>query len=203
MKEVFRREGVPPKAYQQLLNSTFSTEWYQWLPETLFSEIEREFDVEVSEIVRDKILAIQTFVNTDVFYHDAAAFEHIVMAVNDADVVPDEISLASPEEIVYAITTLGPVDDKQFEREVTRYIQICFENAGLLVYPSNVRFAQPEYLDERLKKAVQQVRPVVTDAAPHDLVGRQSNKLYKCIRSVVDRIAAYEPEEMTDNVQSA
>ena len=203
MKEIFRREGVPPKAYQSLLNKTFGTDWYSWLPETLFSEIEREFDVRALDLVRDKILAIQTFVNTDVFYHDAAAFEHIVLAVNDADVVPDNIILASPEEIVYAVTTLGPVDDKQFEREVTRYIQICFENAGLLVYPANVRFAQPEYQSEQLRNHVARIRAVVSNAAPNDLVAQQSNKLYKCIRSVVDRIAAYKPQEMTDNVQSA
>ena len=203
MKEIFRREGVPPKAYQSLLNKTFGAGWYSWLPETLFSEIEREFDVEVLDLVRDKILATQTFVNTDIFYHDAAAFEHIVLAVNDADVVPSSITLASPEEIVYAVTVLGPVDDKQFEREVTRYIQICFENAGLLVYPANVRFAQPEYQSEQLKNHVARIRPVVSDAAPDDLVAQQSNKLYKCIRSVVDRIAAYKPQEMTVNVQSA
>lgn len=178
--------------YQHILNKEFGTEWVDWLPETLYQEIDRLWGVVPSEEVSNKLGALKVFLTTDLFYHDASVFEHIVQAINDSPFDPDEMTLSAPDEIEFTLRILGPFDPKMFEREIVAYIRTCCEASGLLVYPPSMRFAQPEYTKPELKKAVKQIKPRMCEDCSSDLVAQQSKKLYEVTMSAVDKLTAFE-----------
>lgn len=198
MKAIFLRGGIPPKAYQTILTREFGPEWLTWLPETLYTEIQRVWGVRPNEEVSDKINALRTVLTTDLLYHDATAFEHIILAMNDTAIDPSTLSLCSPDELIYGLYVLGPLDSNKFEREIVAYIRACCENVGLLVYPANLKFAQPEYKSKELKLALSQIKAKLSDGPQDNLVVQQSNKLYKYVQDAVDRIAKFRPELLED-----
>lgn len=199
MKRLFTTGGIPPKAYNVVLSKELGTDWLNWLPETLYEEIERAWGVRPNEAISDKINAYKTFLTTDVFYHDAAAFEHIVLAVNDSGVDPEQLTLCSPDELAYAFLVLGPFDTKKFEREIIGYIRVCCENAGLLKYPTALAFAQPEYKSPTLKAALLKIEPKFKEGDDTDIVVQQSNRLHQINAQLLERLAAYRAEVLEDS----
>lgn len=194
MQRIFTVTGVPPRVYKDLLTKEFGDAWLTWLPETLYTEIERVWHVAPSSEVANKLNAFRTFLSTDVFFTDAAAFEHIVQSINDVVVDPELLNLSTPAEILYALYMLGPVDTTKFGREVITYIRACCENFGILAYPPLLRFAQPEYSSPELKEALPKIRPALMAGADDDIVTQQSRKLYQIISDVVDRIGRFRNE---------
>ncbi len=192
MNRIFNSAGVPPKVYQVVLTRAFGKEWFSWLPETLYTEIERKWGLRPTAEVSDKINALKIFLTTDLFYHDAPVFEHIVHAINDVECDPETLQLSSPDEIAYAFHVLGPFDDTIFEREIVAYIRTCCDNAGLLVYPQAIKFAQPEY-SEKLKGYVSRIKPQLAPLDSKEISDVQSNKLYTINQAVADRLAKFDP----------
>lgn len=192
MKQIFETDGIPPKVYQEVLTRKFGKDWLTWLPETLYTEIENEWGLRPSPEVSDKINALKVFLTTDLFYHDAAVFEHIVLAVNDVQPDVEVLNLASPDEVAYTLYVLGPFDTKMFEREILAYIRACCDSVGLLVYPEAMSWAQPAYGDQ-LKYYISQIKPELRPIDSKEIADVQSNKLYSINQAVVDRIAKFDP----------
>ena len=195
MQWIFTSDGVPPRFYEKVLTQEFGAEWQEWLPETLNQEISRVWGVSVTDEVSNKLGALKTFNSTDLFYHDAAAFENIVQAVNDAPMSPELMNLSSPSEIIYAFIVLGPIDASKLEREITAYIRVCCEHAGLVLYPKTIAFAQPKYHDKQTTALLPKISSKQVEAASDDIVGQQCNKLFAINQDVVDRIAKFIPKE--------
>lgn len=193
MQAIFTTLGVPPKVYQAALIKEFGQEWLTWLPETLYAEIARVWGVSVIPEVANKINALKVFLTTDLFYSDAPVFEHIVLSMNDALVDPELLNLSTPSEILYAIFVLGPLDESKFGREVIGYVRICCDNFGLVVYPTNLAFAQPTYTNPELVAMIPKIHPVNSEGPTTDPVVQQSRKLYAVIQDTVDRLAAFNP----------
>jgi hypothetical protein len=192
VKELFTAEGIPPKFYNTALINGLGAEWTDYFPETLYQEIGRVWGVSPSPEVSEKINAYKVFSTTDLFKHDAAAFSHIVLAMNDSVCDPNVLTLVSPEDIVYALLVLDiDPDTYGFEREVITYIRACCENAGLLVYPVTLRFAQPKYDNPELKAAAKKIKPAPISG--DDMVAVQSRKLYAVAAAVVERITSVNP----------
>jgi len=201
VQQIFTATGVPPRVYRDLLTKEFGDAWLTWLPETLYAEIERVWHVQLSSEVANKINAFRVFLTTDLFYTDAAAFEHIVQSINDVVIDPELLSLSTPSEILYALYMIGPVDVTKFGREVVTYIRVCCENFGLLKYPPLLKFAQPVYGAAELNEALPKIKPALLPGADDDIVVQQSRKLYQVIGDVVDRIGRFRNEVLeTTNV---
>jgi len=193
VQAIFTTLGVPPKVYQAVLTKEFGQEWLTWLPETLYAEIMRVWGVSVIPEVSNKINALRVFLTTDLFYSDATVFEHIVLSMNDALVDPELVNLSSPSEILYALFVLGPLDTAKFGREVIGYVRVCCDNFGLLVYPTNLSFAQPTYTNPELVAMIDKIHPVNTEGPSTDPVVQQSKKLYRVIQDTVDKLAEFNP----------
>lgn len=147
---VFVRDFIRPKIYLDLLNETFGRDWLEWEPETLHREIERVFGLRPTEQVFEKIMALQTFMNTDLFWDDLMVFEDIVLAFGDRYVDPDLLQGCTPEELVYGIAVaeeIGKENEDEFVSDIIMYIRACHQMAGVVVYHPALKFAQPEYAE--------------------------------------------------------
>lgn len=193
MTSIWDAKHVLPEAYVNELTYQFGSYWYEWEPETLWSEIRRIFGTEPSGEVKSKIGAIRVFMTTDLFFTDAPTFENIVLAVNDLFYDPTVLEIASPEEILYAITALSPLRPDvtiDYNREIVGYIRTSCRKDGLLVYPRPLQFAQPR-IPEELQSVAEAIKPnseIVSDST--DMVQVQSLKLYNLWQYVSKKIAA-------------
>lgn len=200
MKRLFTSRSIVPKAYKLLLDKELGPEWVTWLPETLYTEIEKTWGVFPSQDVSDKLMAIATFHTTDLFYHDAAAFEHIVRAVNDAVFNPNTLELSLPEEIAYAIQVLQ-ANPKKFEREILAYIKACCKDVGLLVYPPSLAFAQPKYENE-LALLASKIRPENSEPSETDSpLVVQSRKLFRAVQAIGQKLSEMDIETLMPSVE--
>jgi len=176
--------------YQAVLGREFGPAWLTWEPETLWAEINRVWSAAPTGEVRSKILATRACIVTDLFYTDAPAFENMVLAVNDLQYDPGEVQLASPEEMVYAVRVMSPLKDGTFGREVVGYVRTCCRKSGLLRYPDDLRFAEPEYPPDLAKYAAQiKAEDGGDNIDPTSIVGVQSDLLYRINVYVADKMA--------------
>jgi hypothetical protein len=143
--KIFNSKNILPSLYAKVLTDEFGTSWIEWELETLWAEIERRWSTTLTGEVQTKISAIRVYLSSDLFWHDAGVFENIVLAVNDHLVTPDMLQLATPTEIYYAMRVLVPLRTEKFSRPVIGYIQVAFQRAGILKFPTLLRFAEPWY----------------------------------------------------------
>lgn len=190
--KIFISKNVVPEVYDKVLQDAFGSEWRTWLPETTWVEIKRHFGVDPSYEVRTKINAIRIYLTTDKFFTDAPVFENIVLAVNDMFVDPATMQLASPEEIIYALRCLKPLRPAPaLSKEVIGYVDVACRNVGLLRYPDELAFAQPDYTGE-LAAAVKKIHPRDIDPTkmnPKNMIEVQSYKLYQIHMYVVQKFS--------------
>jgi hypothetical protein len=189
MDSIFTAASVQPGIYESELNSKLGKAWPAWQPETLWSEITRIYGAPPSSSAADKIGALKTLLTKpDLFFQDATVFENMILAACDLNVDPAAFQLAAPEELIVGIETWLPIAINHktmqlFGPEIVEYIRVSCQNAGLLVYPETLRFAQPEYPEE-LSTFAAQIKPSSTYPTDEtDVVAVQSYKLYQIDQS--------------------
>lgn len=193
MPSIFTTPRVQPGVYETELNRKFGPAWVTWEPETLWSEIRRVEMVYPTTAIANKINALKVMLaKPELFFQDATVFENMIMAVCDLNVDPAAFQLASPEEIIFGIESWIPIAINHktlelFGQEIIAYVRVVCQNAGLLVYPETLKFAQPEY-GEPLKHFAKLIVPLGTPPTDEsDLVGVQGFKLYQveqCVKAM-------------------
>lgn len=142
-KNLFSSVEAHPVVLDFALLKVFHTEWFAWLPETLFAEIEAEFKTSVAEANKTKVLATQTLHVTDAFWTQWEIFEKTVAALNG--VVPRLEFIQPPEvfQLLTAVDAVGWIRKEEFSEEVGRYAAACFLHDNILYAPPPCAFAQP------------------------------------------------------------
>ena len=114
----------------------------EWEPETVRLEV-RERDAEVPDENIDIYLAVRTMRTTPSFCVDAMVFEKTVMALNREPVVPDQIQMAIPPYIAWAVMQaklLIPGEWDLAYEPVGYTVASCIQY-GLVVCPAVLDFA--------------------------------------------------------------
>jgi len=117
--EVFKDEKAPAIALLSCVIKTYGVEAFDWEPEILRAEIERDFDMTLSDLQSDKIQAAVTVIASPFFQEQWEVFEKICHMFNG---VPDEFDTANPleaEEIAQAMADyyLLNYDDQEAEHK--------------------------------------------------------------------------------------
>lgn len=195
--EVFLKKYITPDVYQQTLDSVFGEEWRNkedaWEPETIRQEIERIWAVEPIDEVFEKIMALQTYLTTDLFWDDLIAFENMVLAFNDRHVDPDLVQSCTPEELAYGVEVASRVRSRRdWIIDIIEYIRACHRQYGQLVYHEVLKFAQPKYKDERadlVKRIDKQIKVGVPRLLDEDsIIEVQAAKTDDCDAYVRERL---------------
>ena len=146
------QENKAPSWYIQRLVEKYDRQWFEWEPETLWATIEKDFRTKPSELVRNKINAAKLIYLTDAFWKDWNVFEKVVQAFSDH--VPDFFTIEppSPGEMAWAVAEARYMRPNiPFEGEVAAYALGACKEAGLVLFPEELEFAQQKPLGSLAK----------------------------------------------------
>lgn len=200
ISKIFIVKHILPEAYKRVYDENMPPEWLTWEPEALWAETERIFGVRPIEEVANKINAVKTLLTTELYYSDATVFENMVLAANDLFVDTSTFQMCSPEEMVYAIRAFKPIENRPqpFGREIVGYVNACCQFYGLLKYPAELQFAQPQY-DDSLAQVAEQITIRYSDPEKMDqtnIMDVQGLKLYQIAEYVADKLALMSTAEL-------
>lgn len=142
-RSLFSHPDAHPVVLDFALLKTFQFDWFSWLPDTLFSEIESSFGGSIAEVNRMKILAVQTLHTTDLFWEHWEVFEKTVSALNG--IVPRADVLHPPDlPLLYAgVDMANEIRKEEYGEEVARYVAAVFLYENVHYAPDPCEFAQP------------------------------------------------------------
>lgn len=122
----------------------------EWLSESITHEFGDSADV-----VQAAILAS----STDLPWTDIRAFEKIVVALNDREVIGDIFQELDAREIAYGVSTLQrDFPEEQFNDDVCKFIAYRLQMEGIVIAPPSLEFVQPFITLMQLSADQQQVQ---------------------------------------------
>lgn len=195
--DLFVRTGVSPTAYRDLLSGRFGQGWLGWEPETLKAEIGREWTDPIEQVF-EKIMALQTFLTTDLFWDEILPFENIVLAFNDSPVDFDLIQRAQPKEIAYGVSVARDLKDREdFVEDIIEYIRASHREDGVLVYHPILWFSMPPRDDDKQIEIERAVIASIDDERPpnsadtnaENPIDVQKLKTWGCMWYVLEKTA--------------
>ena len=141
-RSVFSHPEAHPVALDMVLLKNFQLDWLSWLPDTLFSEIEKTFNTSIAEVNKLKILAAQTLHVTDAYWENWEVFEKTIWALNG--VVP-LITIMQPPDLPFLFTGVdiaNSIREETYGDEVARYCAAVFLHENVFYAPAPMSFCQ-------------------------------------------------------------
>ncbi len=141
-----------PSWYVKRLVEKYDRQWFEWEPETLWATIKKDFGTDLSELVRNKVNAAKLIYLTDSFWKDWNVFEKVVQAFSDH--IPDFFTIEppSPGEMAWAVGEASYMRPSvPFSEEVAAYTMAACKDAGLVLFPEELGFAQQQPLGSLAK----------------------------------------------------
>ena len=142
-KSLFSHPDAHPVALDVALLKNFQLDWFTWLPETLFSEIEQTFKTSIAEVNRLKIMATKTLHVVDSFWDHWEIFEKTIQALNG---VPPRLDVMQPPDLPFlfaGIDMVNQIRKETFNEEVGRYCAALFLHENVHYAPEPLSFCQP------------------------------------------------------------
>jgi len=133
-----------------LLIDSYTTAVFDWEPETIREEIKAVYNVDVPQVNMDKVMALITSLNTNLFYTSATAFSHVANALSNSVANFEVMDPVLPEEAAWAITEItlndppqsGTALEEAFSDEVRKFLGAVMVDAGIVTPPSVLGMAR-------------------------------------------------------------
>lgn len=142
-RSVFSHPDAHPFVLDLVLLKHFDLEWLEWLPDTLFKEIELTFGTSIAEVNRLKILATQNLHVTDSFWDQWEVFEKVIASLNG--IIP-RVGFIQPPDLgllMAGVDMANEVRKETFSEEVSRYCAGVFLYENVHYAPEPLSFCQP------------------------------------------------------------
>lgn len=146
-KNLFSNPDTNPVVLDFALLRQFKLEWIGWLPDTLFSEIEREFKTSIADVNRIKIQATQTLHAVDTFWTDWEIFEKTAHALNGQIPLVDHIQPLELPQLFVGVDIANNIRKETFNDEVARYCAATFLHEHVIYALEPLDFCQ-EYITQ-------------------------------------------------------
>lgn len=144
-------DQISLKSLGMLLMKKYGHAWTEWEPETTWIVIHDDFDLDLTDILKNKIGLLKILLSGESAWESWDIFQKAVVAMNGR--VPNfhMVEHVSPEEIAYAIGEMRAIKQVELSDEVDRYI-------AAVLYYSQLVYAPEEFfpkdvqviMDERL-----------------------------------------------------
>ncbi len=141
-KSLFSHPDAHPLILDLSLIKHLGMDWFGWLPETLFAEIERELKTSIAEVNKLKILAAQTLHMTDAYWDQWEIFEKTIQALNG---IPPRLDVMQPPDLpfLYAgVDIANLIRSETYAEEVGRYCAAIFLYENVHYAPDPLDFCQ-------------------------------------------------------------
>lgn len=142
--EAATNEGIFATSLLVLCIDTFGgTDWFDWMPETFDIESKTAFGFELPALNKDKINALLTVLQTNLFYVSLETFIPICNALNNTEADFEEYDPADGEEIAWALVETSLIDPPEkgvehgsrFSHEIRHYTGLTLKYEGLTSPP--------------------------------------------------------------------
>lgn len=139
----FSYHDAHPVALGMVLMEKFGTDWFDWEPEALHSEVISTFKAtSISEHNWQKIQAFRTMLQASSPWTEWEAFENVIQALNNN--VPDIYVLqgCSLSQLMAGVDIMSQTRKEGFSEEVYGYIAACAIEDGVTFLPTPLGGAQ-------------------------------------------------------------
>ena len=161
-RNLFVHHDAHPVVLDIQLLDKYGTDWFEWEPETLWSEIMDDFrSPSISDHVRSKIQAVRTIHISDWVFKKWEVFCPVIQALNNN--IPDFEIMRKPtiSQLFAGVDMMTMVrNDEEFSQEVQQFCGAALLDDGVVAAPQPVSFCQDEILQ------IQQELGVEVDPAP-------------------------------------
>jgi hypothetical protein len=141
-----------PVTFSILLTNKFGSDWVGWEPETLRSEILREFKApSISEHNWSKIQATRTLLRTTGFWVEWHIFEKMLQALNNNVPRWDLCQKCSLAQLMAGVDIANTIRQRNFDEEVAKYVAACAIDEGITYLPPPLDFAQLHLSEPRYR----------------------------------------------------
>ena len=162
LKDLLINTETPATILNSLILKEYSSLCYNWEPETLWLELMDDFDLgSINDFTKNKINGVICLNTSDSFYNQWEAFECIGKAFNHQDVMFEDLTPLSPEELTWTIieARLNDDDSGTFSYDVEEYIKTCFKAAGVATCPKflidSIKYTAYVKFDESIETVYQ------------------------------------------------
>lgn len=148
--ELFGRDDIHPKVYQQILLDRFGKEWVDWDNEVIIKNIENEFRVEVVGLTPfNKIMCVKLIQVSDTPFVGFHIFEKVARAFNDKyiDFNISEFGL-SLAELIFTLRIVKQISDIDVYNLMSEHV---YSYIVRLIVEENHRVVYPKPKDETEK----------------------------------------------------
>lgn len=119
-----------------------------WEPESIWLELDDK-GVDIPEMNRTKLLAVNSLIAEPAFYWDANIFENTALAFNNKPVLPEILQEASPGELSWAVYEAELLMYREglnpaFDYEPKKYAAVILHRGGFVLAPELLVFCQEE-----------------------------------------------------------
>jgi hypothetical protein len=142
-KSIFSHPDAHPVVLDLALLKHFQLEWFTWLPETLFSEIEKTFKTSIADVNRLKIMAAKTLHVVDSFWDHWEIFEKAIQALNG---MPPQLDVMQPPDLpllLAGVDMANSLRKEEYHEQVARYCAAVFLYENVHYAPEPLEFCQP------------------------------------------------------------
>lgn len=150
-REMFDKEGsLNVFSLYRFLNDHYSRQWWDWEPETIWSELQRDhFSEGTPEEIKDMAMALQVTLNSHSPFEHWHIFENIAHAFSSNPVSFAILQPVEPDEAALAMQVLSRIrPEEKYDREVLMYIAVALKAAGMVLAPQDLFPGVQTYLDE-------------------------------------------------------
>lgn len=142
-----KRDDVHPLALSWFMASRYGNDWTDWEPETIKQSIVQDTNVEVSDIVANKLAAIQAVVKQpQKVMSDWHIFEKVCVAFDGNEPRMTIIEDLSPEALNFGKLCIDGILNGRSEPspELSTYVACRLHDAGMVATPLPLAFADAE-----------------------------------------------------------
>jgi len=147
---LFRHHDAHPLVLDAVIVTAFGKDWWEWVPEAVWDGIKRYFgqallgggQLEISELNRNKIMAVKTLHATDACWISWDAFVPTIQALNNNIPRFDIIQQPSFDALAAGVDMMESVDGRKFSDEVARFVAAAALSDGVWFLPPPLDFAQ-------------------------------------------------------------
>lgn len=136
-----------PEAHPIILDlaliKELGVDWFSWLPDTVFHEVERTFKRSIAEVNKLKIMACMTLHVTDTFWDRWEVFEKVVQGLLGNVSRTDLVHPPTLGQLLSAVTIANTLRVENFSDEVSRYCASVFLFNDVIYAPPPLDFCQP------------------------------------------------------------
>gem|GEM_PF-1992607 len=144
LRNLFTHTESHPVVLDLACTKAFGNDWHYWEAPTLWAEIKRVFQSEISEQVRNKLQAIRTLYVSELPWSSWQVFEKISHALNGNPPDWSFMQAVGLEELYGTVDMIDQIRRAEWANEVKLYMAACVLGEDVFYVPSPLEFIQAE-----------------------------------------------------------